>query len=175
MKIIIWLWNPWKEYEITRHNIGFLFVDYLAKKYKFPDFTYESKFKADISKGIIDGESVILVKPQTFMNLSGESVSKINTFFKIAPDDFIVVYDDISMDFGKIRFRDTGSAGWHNGIKDIIRFYKEKFNRVKFWVGYDSKWDVSDWVLWKFSAENLIELENKYFEKIYEVVQKNIL
>lgn len=174
MKVIVWLWNPWKEYEITRHNVWFLFVDYFREKHNFSPFVYESKFKADISKWIINGENIILVKPQTFMNLSGESVSKVNSFYKIAEDDFIIVYDDISMDFWKIRYRDTGTAGGHNGVKDIIRFYKEKFKRVKFWVGYDSKWDVSDWVLWKFSPENLIDLKNKHFKEIEDLTLEKL-
>ncbi len=166
MKLIVWLGNPWKEYWIKRHNLGFLFLDYFQKKQNLPEFSYESKFKGDITTGLIKGEKVILLKPQTFMNLSWESIKKCSDFYKMSQKDMCIIYDDISMDFGKIRTRETGTAWGHNGIKDIIRLFWQEFQRIKFWIGYNSKYEVSDWVLSKFSEEEQIELENKYFSEI---------
>ncbi len=174
MKLIIWLWNPWDQYKLTRHNLGFLFLDYFAWKENFSDFHFESKFKWEISNWIFEGEKTILLKPQTFMNLSWESLRKIIDFYKIDPEDWIVVFDDMSMDFWKVRFRDKWSAWWHNGIKDIIRHFKDDFKRIKVWVWFNSHFEVSDWVLSKFTEEELIDLDNEVFPKIYEVLNKEI-
>jgi len=174
MKIIIWLWNPWKEYENTRHNVGFMFLDYFKKKNNFPDFTYESKFKSEISSANHFWEKIILLKPQTFMNLSWESVRKIVDFYKIKTEDFIIIFDDLSMEFWKIRFRDKWSAWWHNWVKDIIRFFKENFKRIKVWIWFNSKFQVSDWVLSKFSEEELIEFHREIFWKIEKILSEKI-
>ncbi|RAL56598.1 aminoacyl-tRNA hydrolase [Candidatus Gracilibacteria bacterium GN02-872] len=174
MKIIIGLGNPGKEYENTRHNVGFMFLDYIKNKKDFSDFSYESKFKGEISTGSLSSEKVILLKPQTFMNLSGESVRKIVDFYKLSLEDFIVIYDDLSMEFGKIRFRESGSAGGHNGIKDIIRYFKEDFKRIKVGIGFNSKFQVSDWVLSKFSEEELIEFDREIFGQIEKILLEKI-
>ena len=174
MKLIVWLGNPWKKYEQTRHNLGFLFLDYLRKEKDFLPFLLETKFKWEITSGIINGEKIILLKPQTFMNLSGESIKKCADFYKIKNDDICIIYDDISMDFGKIRSREKWSAGWHNGIKDIIRLFWETFLRIKFGIGYKEHYDVSDWVLSKFSKKEIKELEEKYFSLLKEELLKNI-
>ncbi len=172
MKLIIWLWNPWDLYKLTRHNVWFMFLDYLKEKEDFPDFKYESKFKADISSSLLFWEKTILVKPQTFMNLSWESVQKITSFYKIENEDIVVFYDDISMDFWKVRFREKWSAGWHNWIKSIIKYIWEIFDRVKVWVWFDSRYEVSDWVLSKFIEEELIDLENEVFQRVFEMLEK---
>jgi PTH1 family peptidyl-tRNA hydrolase len=174
MKIIIWLWNPWDKYKSTRHNIWFMFLDYFSEKDNFSEFKYESKFKANISSWFFLWKKIILVKPKTFMNLSWESVQKIIHFYKIKKRDFIVIYDDISMDFWKIRFRKKWSAWWHNWIKDIIRFYWNEFSRIKIWVWLDKKYEVSDWVLSKFKEEELIDLENKIFWETYKLLEKKL-
>lgn len=174
MKIVVWLGNPWKEYEKTKHNAGFLFLDYFKEKNNFSEFSYESKFKAEVSSGNFLWEKTILLKPQTFMNLSGESVRKIFDFYKISSDDFIIIYDDLSMDFWKIRFREKGSAWWHNGIKDIIRYFGENFKRIKIGIWYNSKFEVSDWVLSKFSEEELIDFDRDIFAEVSEILEKNI-
>ena len=174
MKLIIWLWNPWDSYKNTRHNVWFIFLDYFIEKENFPEFKYESKFKADISEGIFNSEKTILLKPQTFMNLSWEAIRRIIDFYKISPENWIVIFDDISMEFWKIRFRNKGSAGWHNWLKDIIRHFKECFNRIKIWVWFDSKYDVSDWVLSKFKAEELIDLDNEIFDETYKILKEKI-
>lgn len=168
MKLIVWLWNPWEKYALTRHNLGFLFVDQFRKENNFSQWKYESKFNADISSGNINGEKVLLVKPQTFMNLSGQSLQKVCHFYKLFPEDFTVIYDDISMDFGKVRFREVWSAGGHNGVKDIIKYFWETWKRIKVWVGSSVHHDTSDWVLSKFSEEERIEIENSIYKNIEE-------
>ncbi len=175
MKLIIWLWNPWEQYQKTRHNVWFMFLDYLKEKENFPEFKYESKFKAEISSWIFLWEKTILLKPQTYMNLSWESLQKITNFYKIPTEDLIVIYDDLSMDLWKVRFRSKWSAWWHNWIKSIINFFWETFNRIKIWVWIDKKYEVSDWVLSKFKEEELIDLENEIFKETLEKLKENIL
>jgi len=174
MKIIVWLWNPWEKYKKTRHNTWFLFLDYLKEKENFSDFILEPKFKAEISNWILKNEKIILLKPQTFMNLSGESVFKIMNFYKIEKKDFIVIFDDLSMEFSKIRFREKWSAWGHNGIKDIINYLKEDFNRIKVWIWFNDNFEVSDWVLSKFNDEELEKLERNIFPLVYNLLIEKI-
>ena len=174
MKLIIWLWNPWKKYEKTRHNIGFLFLDYLKNEENFEDFKEETKFKAQISIWIIAWEKTILLKPQTFMNLSWESVREIVNFYKIETEEIIVVYDDKDMDFWKIRFRNKWSAGWHNWVKSIIKYFWNEWKRLKIWVWYDKNYETSDWVLSKFSEKEIEEIEWKIFQEAKKELFDNI-
>ncbi len=173
MKLIVWLGNPWEQYRETRHNLGFIFLDKFREENWFWDWKYESKFTSDISSGILNGEKTLLVKPQSFMNLSWEPLQKICNFYKLIPDDFIVIYDDISMDFGKIRFRDTGSAWGHNGVKSIIQYFGQDWPRIKVGVGNDDRYEVSDWVLSKFTQEELIDIDNEIYKNISEALKKN--
>ena len=148
MFIIVGLGNPSKEYEGTRHNAGFEVIDRIADKYNISVDT--KKHRALIGKGIIGGQKVILAKPQTFMNLSGESVRSLLDYYKVDEEqEFIVIYDDISLDNGQIRIRAKGSAGGHNGIKNIIAHLGgQVFPRVKVGVGEKpSKYDLADYVL----------------------------
>ncbi|NLY82374.1 MAG: aminoacyl-tRNA hydrolase [Clostridiales bacterium] len=134
MKIIVGLGNPGKKYEFTRHNMGFITVEYLADKYSIK--LEKLKFRSLIGEGIIEGEKVILVKPQTYMNLSGEAVREIVNFYKISTDDLILIYDDIDTETGYIRIRKFGSAGTHNGMKSVIFQLKtDKFPRVRIGIG----------------------------------------
>ncbi|MFA5916695.1 MAG: aminoacyl-tRNA hydrolase [Candidatus Gracilibacteria bacterium] len=174
MKLIVGLGNPGKDYEFTRHNLGFLFLDYLKEKKGFSDFKEESKFKGSISNGFIKGEKTILLKPLTYMNISGESLRKVVDFYKVDLEDMIVIYDDISMDFGKIRFKDTGSAGGHNGVKSIISHFGDKWKRIKVGIGLNTNYDVSDWVLSKFTKDELDNLQDEIFYKIYDLVSEKI-
>ena len=173
MKLIVGLWNPGDKYRDTRHNLGFIFLDNFQEENNFSDFKYESKFTADISSGILHGEKTLLVKPQTFMNLSGESIQKICNFYKLTGEDFTVIYDDMSMDFWKIRSRDKGSAGWHNGVKSIIKHFGENWKRIKVWVWFDDRYKVSDWVLSKFTADELIDIDTEIYNKIENEIKKN--
>ena len=174
MKLIIWLGNPGEKYEKTRHNVWCMFLDFLASELGFSDFKYESKFKWEISNGSINWEKTILLKPQTFMNLSWESLRKIVDFYKISLEDWTVIYDDFSLEFWKIRFRDKWSAGGHNGVKDIIRHFWENFKRIKVWIWFNEGDDVSDWVLSKFTQEELMDLDNEVYKNTWDILIKNI-
>ena len=154
MYIIAGLGNPGKQYEGTRHNIGWQVIDELAGKYNIR--VTESKFKGLIGKGMIGGEKVVLVKPLTFMNLSGECIREVTNFYKIdETSQLIVVADDISLDVGQIRMRKKGSAGGHNGLKNIIQHLgTEGFQRIRLGVGEKPKgYDLADYVLGHFSKE----------------------
>ncbi len=154
MHIIAGLGNPGKEYENTRHNIGFDVIDALSDQYSIE--VKERGFKALCGKGMIEGERVILVKPQTYMNLSGESLRQIIDFFKIdVEEELIVISDDIALEAGTVRIRKKGSAGGHNGIKNIIlNLGTENFQRIRIGVGEKPKeWDLIDYVLGHFSKE----------------------
>lgn len=153
MKFIIGLGNPTAEYVGTRHNIGFDAITRLADDHRIS--VSEKKHKALCGKGIIGGEKVILLKPQTYMNLSGESVRDVLDFYKAGPEDILVCYDDISLAPGQLRVREKGSAGGHNGIKNIIAHLgTEQFARVRIGVGEKpAGWDLKDYVLGRFLAE----------------------
>ena len=153
MKFIIGLGNPTAQYAGTRHNIGFDTITRLADDHRIS--VIEKKHKALCGKGIIGGEKVILMKPQTYMNLSGESVREVLDFYKAGPGDIIVCYDDISLPPGQLRVREKGSAGGHNGIKNIIAHLgTEQFARVRIGVGEKpADWDLKDYVLGRFSSE----------------------
>lgn len=156
MYVIAGLGNPTKEYENTRHNIGFMAIDALADKYNI-NMT-ECKHKALIGKGVINGTKVVLVKPLTYMNLSGEAIRSVIDYYKIdEEEELIVIYDDISLDVGKLRIRKKGSAGGHNGIKNIIAHLgHDVFKRIKIGVGEKPKgYDLADYVLGHFSKEEL--------------------
>ena len=155
MFVIVGLGNPDKKYEHTRHNIGFDVVDALAAKYNID--IKDKKHKALCGTGVIEGMKVLLVKPQTYMNLSGESVADVVNFYKIDPEeDMIVIFDDISLEPGRIRIRKKGSAGGHNGIKNIIAMTGTSgFKRIKVGVGEKPQgWDLADHVLGRFSDED---------------------
>ena len=170
MKLIVWLWNPWKQYERTKHNIWFMFLDFFGSKNNFSEFKNESKFKWEISEWIFKGEKTILLKPQTYMNLSWESLMKLNNFYKVDLEDIIIIYDDLSLELWKIRFREKGSAGWHNWIKSIISHFWTEFKRIKIWIGYNDNYEVSDWVLSKFTSEEIEIFEDEIFNKSYDLL-----
>lgn len=152
MYIIVGLGNPGSTYQNTKHNIGFDVIDKLAEQYNIS--VTQKKHKALIGKGNMDGYPVLLVKPQTFMNLSGESVRSVLDFYKLnIQDELIIIYDDISLDLGQIRVRQKGSAGGHNGMKSIIAHLNtEEFSRIKVGVGEKPKFmDLADYVLSYFS------------------------
>lgn len=168
MFVIVGLGNPGKKYENTRHNAGFIAIDALAEKYGIS--ISEKKHKALCGSGVIEGQKVLLVKPETYMNLSGESVRSVMDFYKIDPEeDMLVIYDDISLAPGNIRIRKKGSAGGHNGIKSIIAHTgTQNFMRIKVGVGEKpSGWDLADYVLGHFSDEDNVKLK----ETMPDVVQ----
>lgn len=152
MYLIAGLGNPTKEYDKTRHNVGFSVIDVLADRYRID--VSEKKHKALCGRGVIEGQKVLLLKPQTFMNLSGESIRAAADYYKIAPEEMIVIYDDISLDPGQLRIRLKGSAGGHNGIKNIIaNLGTQDFPRIKVGVGAKPpRMDLADYVLSRFGA-----------------------
>ena len=152
---IVGLGNPGRQYEETKHNVGFKVIDRLAEKY---DIKVEKmKNKALIGDGYIRDKRVLLVKPQTYMNLSGESVREIVNFYKIPQERFVVIFDDISLAPGSVRIREKGSHGGHNGIRNIIdQMGTDQFYRIKVGIGEKpSGWDLADYVLGKFNEEDL--------------------
>ncbi len=162
MKIIVGLGNPGAKYENTRHNAGFKVLDKLANRSNIV-FSNETKFKAQIAKCIINNEQTILVKPQTFMNLSGESVALILNYFKTDFSEILVVFDDISLDLGTLRFRANGSDGGHNGIKSIIKSLggEKNFARLKVGIGPQPPFMPSEkFVLGEFTTQEKELLED---------------
>ena len=171
MFIIAGLGNPTLQYEGTRHNAGFDVIDTLAGKYNIS--VDGRKNRALIGKGIIEGKKVILAKPQTYMNLSGESLGGLVDYYKVDEEsEFLVVYDDISLDVGQLRIRKKGSAGGHNGMKNIISHLgTEVFPRIKVGVGEKpKKYDLADYVLSRFSEEERAIMEEGY-QKAVEAVE----
>jgi PTH1 family peptidyl-tRNA hydrolase len=155
MFVIVGLGNPEKKYFGTRHNVGFDTIDVLSDKYNIG--LTETKFKAAYGKGRIGAERVILVKPLTYMNLSGEAVAPLCNYFKVdSKENLIVISDDVELDVGKIRVRPKGSAGGHNGLKNIIaQLGCDEFKRVRVGVGKKPKqWDMVDWVLGHFEGDD---------------------
>lgn len=153
MKIIIGLGNPGRDYAGTRHNVGFSVIYNISDAYNIKVDTL--KHKALIGKGRIEGEKVILAMPMTYMNLSGESVRELINYYKCSAEDIIVIYDDVSLGVGRLRVRAKGSAGGHNGIKNIIsQLGTDVFTRIKVGVGEKpARMDLADYVLGHFSKE----------------------
>lgn len=170
MKIIVTLGNPGVKYSNTRHNAGFIFGDKLSEKLSCT-FSPENKFKAEIAKGEYNSQAIWIIKPQTFMNLSGESLRAFINFYKTDIKDFLIIYDDISLPIGTIRFKASGSAGGHNGIKSVIQnIGTEKFDRIKIGIGPQPPYMKSeDFVLGQFSKDEREELD-KTMDKVLEAV-----
>ena len=161
--IIAGLGNPGAEYEKTRHNAGFLAIDYIASKYNVS--INRLKFKALVAEADISGKRVLLMKPQTFMNSSGEAIGEAAAFYKIDAENIIILHDEISFDAGIIRIRRKGSAGGHNGLKSIIaHISSDAFPRVKIGIGQKPSpdYDLARWVLGKFPAEDMRKMEERF-------------
>ncbi len=159
--MIVGLGNPGRKYEFTRHNAGFLCLDYFAQQQNVK--IDRLKFKALIGEARIGGKRCLLMKPQTFMNLSGEAVREAAAFYKIPPENILVLFDDISLDVGKLRIRRKGTDGGHNGIKSLIfQLSADTFPRIKIGIGAKPHpdYDLADWVLTPFSKEQLSALRD---------------
>ena len=177
MKLIFGLGNPGKKYESTRHNMGFITLDKLALKHGIA--VNEGRLKGLSGKGLVEGEKVILIKPQTFMNLSGECVRAYMDYYKIEPDDVIIIYDDIDLDPGQIRIRARGSAGSHNGMKSVITHMgTQEFARIRVGVGSKPEdWDLADYVLARPDGEDKISIEegtDKAVTAVEDILAKGI-
>lgn len=173
MKCIIGLGNIGKEYESTRHNMGFMMLDRISNKY---GINIEKKMKKYIyGEGNINGQKVCLVKPTTFMNLSGEAIVELMNWHKIEPKDILVIYDDIDIPFGEVRYRLNGSAGTHNGMRNIILNVKtEEFARIR--VGIENRNGLPiplvDYVLQRMNKEELERIDNEIVNRVEENVIK---
>lgn len=159
MKLIVGLGNFEDKYLFTRHNVGFMVVDFFAQT-NDQSFKIEKKLKSAVAKFKFNGEDIIIIKPLTYMNLSGEAISAVMNFYKIEIKDVLIIYDDIAMDLGKVRFRGSGSDGGHNGIKSIIQHVGTKdFDRLKVGIGPQPNIPSEAFVLQNFSKEQLEELK----------------
>jgi len=166
MKIVIGLGNPDNKYAKNRHNSGFIILDELQKDWSFPAFEFSKKFDAEISEGNFEGDKIILVKPQTFMNKSGESVQKILSFYKLTPEDVTVIHDDLDINLGEFRISSDSRAAGHNGVQDIIdKLGTQNFKRIRIGIeGEEARknrlipGDV--FVLQDFSEEELRVIKN---------------
>lgn len=170
MKIIVGLGNPGSEYEKTRHNTGFMVIDKIAEKYNIE--IKKEKSKALIGMGEINGEKVMLVKPQTFMNLSGEAVRGIMDFYKESEDNLLIAFDDIDLELGNIRIKERGSAGTHNGMKSVVQNVgTTNFKRVKVGIGKPKgSMDLVNYVLGRFSDDEL-KILTESIEKAVEAIE----
>ncbi len=153
MKIIAGLGNPGREYENTKHNVGFMTVDVLAEKLGIS--IKKIKFRALCGEGFIGGEKILILKPQTYMNLSGQSIREAVDFYKADAEDLIVIYDDIDLPLGNLRIRPKGSAGTHNGMRSIVyQLQDDGFPRVRVGIGSDRRGDLVNYVISGFSEED---------------------
>ena len=177
MKLIVGLGNPGREYKKTRHNVGFNLLDSIAKNNGY-SFKKDKKFNCEISEAIIDEEKIIMIKPLSFMNLSGTVVNKVRTFYDIDIDDILVIQDDLDMEFGKIRIVYDSSSGGHNGIKNINECLgSQKYTRLKIGISNNKEIDTKDYVLGKFSKDNINDLKKIYGKLdniLYDFVNLNI-
>lgn len=175
MYLVAGLGNPGSQYEMTRHNIGFHTIDYIADELGVK--IKKLKFKALYGECEIAGEKVFLAKPQTYMNLSGDSIADFASFYKIPTENIVIISDDIALAAGKIRIRAKGSAGGHNGLKSIIyRLNSDAFARVRIGVGQPEHedYDLADYVLGRFSKEEIPILENsiiRSYKAVCEIIE----
>lgn len=177
--LFVFLGNHEKKYEHTRHNAGFLFGEYLRNKWRFSEWKSEKKFFGSLSEGVKNEKKIFLLKPETFMNLSGKSLLAVLQFFHIPAEQIFLFYDDKDLPFESFRFRERGSSGGHNGVKDIVRLMgTEKVQRWK--IGVDSEkrtffTSTADFVLSRFSNEELKKLEEKIFPQLLQYVEEKII
>lgn len=163
MKAIIGLGNPGNEYSFTRHNIGFEIIDYFADK---NEITFKYKHKAYIGAYKYNKETVLFVKPQTYMNASGESIVEIVKYYDLQLEDIIVIYDDVDLEFARVRIRQHGSAGTHNGMRSVIyQLRSESIPRIRIGIGKPNGIPLSNYVLQKFSKDEM--------NRIREIIQKS--
>lgn len=158
MKLIVGLGNPGKEYENTRHNIGFMILDKYAKKFNIN--INKEKFNGLYEIVIVNGEKTILLKPQSFINLSGEVIRKYMDFYKINIEDILVIHDDLDLDVGTYKIKQHGSSGGHNGLKNIeLHLGTQEYKRIKIGISNNKTIDTKDYVLGKISKDEQVEFE----------------
>lgn len=172
MKIIVGLGNIGKEYENTRHNVGFMFVDYFVKEVLNEKLEYKKRDNYYFLETKFNGEKIVILKPTTYMNLSGEAILKARNWYKVENSDILVVYDDVDLKLGNIRYREKGSAGTHNGMRNIVSVLKtEEINRIR--IGIENRENrnipLMDYVLGKFGKD---EIDNLYTNSFKEAANK---
>ncbi len=175
MKLIVGLGNIGKEYEKTRHNFGFLAIEQFAKKYDFSPWKEEKKFFGAISTGQIGQDKVILLKPNTYMNVSGKAVQALSHFYKLTPENIWIWHDDVDLPFGTLRIKQNGGSGGHNGIKSIVNVLGlQEFPRLKFGIKNDllEKAPTDKFVLGKFSKEELSQINTVIKEGIEKFIDQ---
>ena len=160
MRLLVGLGNPGQEYAKTRHNMGFMAVDELVRRFSFTP--WKKGFKGQICSGEIEGEKIILLKPETYMNLSGEAVQEAMHFYKLTPKDVIVIHDELDLPVGKMKVKVGGSPAGHNGLKSIDNHIGVDYMRVRIGVGNDKNIPTADYVLGKPGAEDFKILENEF-------------
>ena len=168
--LIVGLGNPDRKYENTRHNCGWLAIDYIAEKLGIK--VNKIKYKSFVGEAAIGGKKALLMKPTTYMNNSGQAIVEAMNFYKIPPENVIVIFDDVSLDVGKMRIRQKGSDGGQKGMRSIIYLSgSDAFPRIKIGIGAkpNPDWDLADWVLSRFSDDERKTLD-KMFENAYEAV-----
>lgn len=176
MKLIVGLGNPGKEYDKTRHNVGWMFIDFFSEKYNIK--VDKKKHDSFIFETMIKGEKVVLVKPLTYMNLSGIAVSKLKKWYKIESKDIMIIFDDIDIPFGSIRYKEKGSGGSHNGMKNIVeQLSTQDIPRIRIGIGglKHPNQDLKDFVLERFSKEELDKLNDTIFKEAEEKLYENFL
>jgi len=172
-KIIVWLWNPWKEYEDTRHNIWFKIVEWIADYAEWTKFLFDKKFNAEISIAKDGKYMMIFVKPQTFMNLSWESVSKIANFYKVESKNILVIHDELDLPEWQLKLKWNWGHNWHNWLKSIDnKLWTNKYWKIKCWIWRPSeKWEITNYVLWKISNTTLSKFEEQK-DYLFELVRQ---
>ncbi|WP_308149760.1 aminoacyl-tRNA hydrolase [Spiroplasma sp. AdecLV25b] len=159
MKLVVGLGNPGRQYELTRHNIGFMIVDMVCKNLKLN--ISQNKFDGEYVKIVVNNQDVIFLKPLTFMNLSGRCVSKFMNYFKIQPQDVLIIHDEVDLNFGQFQYKQNFSAAGHNGIKSIFHETNIKtYQRLRIGVGKNPYFNTADWVLSNFSKVELTTIKN---------------
>ncbi len=161
MKLIVGLGNYPREFDFTKHNVGFMIVDALQRVENFDDWFDSKKLLCNICRGSIDKDECIIIKPNTYMNFSGESVAKVMQFYKISGKDIIVIQDELDIGFGDIRTTNSHNSAGHNGIKSINYHVRENYNRIRVGIGkpMNKEYNISDYVLSKFTHEEMDKLE----------------
>ena len=170
MKLIVGLGNPGKNYQNTRHNIGFMFLDEIANRENIK-FKLDTKLKCEITELKVNDEKVLLIKPQTYMNLSGQSVYAVCKYYNIDLSDILVIQDDLDLEIGKLRFRAKGSSGGHKGIQNIIdQFSSNEFKRLKVGISKVEAKDTIDYVLGRF-GKNEMKILTEFLDKSYDMIR----
>ncbi len=175
MKLLVGLGNYPAKYDKTRHNVGFLAVEHIAKKHECEPFKSDKKFFGQVSVGQVGNEKVVLLKPETYINLSGKSVQAVAHFYKIKPEDIVLFFDDADLEFGTVRFRLEGSAGGHNGVKSVIESLGTKsFPRIKMGIANSEKekMPTEAFVLQKFSGKEWAEVPHVIEDTLSKFLEK---